>query len=347
MSPHSRWNSTSEFTTNGSYNVFLRNSSIGTFSYVEFSILTVLTPCVLVGNISVLACLIKFPRLRTSMNLLIANLAIGDVLIGLLTAPLYALMYISEELSMNKWLCLIKFSAVIGSFSCTLITLALLSVERYLAVFHPLHYNAWITKQRMKIAIAIVWMYILPISGMAIILGLNKWDEKPNCEYFDLLPEAFTITSFVVTTGISFPVAVICFSIITYKIRKVQKRVRTMKHLQQRGAESRADREKRAGMMMAFIFLLFIIFWLPFAMIIPFRYVLADIRVIGNLKNLAVVIAMGNSVVNPIVYCWCKPELRMAICSVLQCKSVRNRAQTLTHRNTAYRHNNMEVFHVL
>ena len=123
-------------------------------------------------------------------------------------------------------------------------------MERYLAILHPLHYKSWITKQRVKVAIVTVWVYILTISFMPL-LGLNKWNDQQNCEYFELLPEAFTITSFVVTTGISFPVAIIYFSIITYKIRKVQKRIKTLKHLQQRCTESRTDREKKAGVMMA------------------------------------------------------------------------------------------------
>ena len=87
-------NTSSEFTTKGLYNASSRITVIGSFSYVEFSILVALTPCVLVGNISVLICFVKFPKLRTSMNLLITNLAVGDVLVGFPTAPLYALMYI-------------------------------------------------------------------------------------------------------------------------------------------------------------------------------------------------------------------------------------------------------------
>lgn len=300
------------------------------FNYINFGLLVFLIPCILFGNITVLASIIRFRKLHTCMNILIANLAIGDLLVGFPTSPLYALIYIHTDIGRSKWLCLVKTTSVIASFSCTLLTLAAISVERYVALFHPLHYNFWLTKKRVKLAIAAIWCYVIPVS-VAPLFGINTWNQFHSCEYFDLLPKALTITAFVVTLGISFPMSAVLFTIITCKIRTVQKRVMIIK-FNQHNKWSRTDKEKTAGIMMAFMFLLFVVFWSPFAVVIPLKYVSEDRNLIENIKNLTLVIAMANSAVNPIVYCWCKEELRMAMCSTVWCKIIQQRTQIKRQR---------------
>lgn len=313
-------------------------------NYVEFGMLAFLAPCIMVGNITVLAAMVRFRNLRTCMNLLLANLAVCDLLVGVATAPLYGTMYLSETMCRSKWLCLAKFTAVIASFSGILMTLAVISGERYVAIFHSLHYNSWCTKKRVKIVIIGIWVYVIPISVLPL-LGLNNWKESPVCEYFELLPKSLTIVIFIVTLGICFPVSTILFSMITHKIWSIRKHSKTVKVYQQRGQDCRSNKENRAGMMMPFIFLLFVIFWLPFAIAVPFRYLLSDTELMKDIKNITVIIAMGNSAVNPIVYCWCKVEIKKAMYSILFCKKRKRKIHTFDRR---FQHKSAkDIFHVL
>ena len=316
---------------NETYLSFPQYDGVGIFSVIEFSILVLIIPFTLIGNILVLVAVVRFRRLRTCMNILIMNLAISDLLVGCPTGPLYASIYIYPDLAGNKWLCLLKCASVTLSFSCSLISLCFISIERYLVVFFPLHYNTWVTKRRIKIAIVALWCYAILLSVMPL-LGVNTWNQAHTCEYYDLMPKEFTITGFVVTIGICFPTSAVIFVRITCEIKKVRKRVMNSTYGHYQRQRHREDREKRAGAMMAFIFLLFVVFWLPFAVAIPLKYVFTIQNMVSNVKNLTVVIAMGNSVVNPIVYCWCKEELRTAFMAILCCRRQQRVPDTRTFR---------------
>lgn len=305
------------------------------FNYINFGILILLLPTILLGNITVLVSVIRFRRLHTCMNLLIANLAAGDLLVAIPAGLLYALMYIHTEFGKNKWLCLAKSTAISTSFTCSLATLAFISVERYLAVFRPLHYKVWLTKKKVKTAITAFWFMLIPISVLPLFV--NTWDRTHACDYFELLPRWYGITGFSINLGIFFSTSAILFTLTTCKIRRFQKRVSSLKYNQRRKLSIRLEKDKKAGIMMAFIFLLFVIFWTPFVVMTPMKYILTDRRLIENIKNLTVVIAMANSAVNPIVFCWCKEELRTAMCLLIPCKDTQ-----LQNKNTA-----SEIFSVL
>ena len=315
-----------------------------TFNYVIFTILVFVIPGVLFGNIMVIIAIFKFKKLRTCMNLLLANLAASDLLVGFPTAPLYAVTYISPVLRHNRWLCLFKCMAVIASFSSSLLSLSAISIERFIAVFYPLHYSSWITKKRIKIAILVSWCYIIPIS-ITPLLGLKPWHDGRICGIFELLPKPLTLTCHVVNLAICFPVAAVLFTVITLKIRKVQRR-HNRSISDQSGhltCNPRVESDKRAGIMMAYIFLLFIIFWSPSIIAIPLKYILPDQSSIEDFKNLSVVMAMGNSFVNPAVYCWCKTELKTAFITILLCKEKipQDPTQCQTSRgSTLQRHQN-------
>ena len=317
------------------------------FGVVDFSILVIIIPCALAENLLVLVAMIRFKKLRTCMNLLIMNLAIGDLLVGFPTGPIYAGLYIYEERLRSKWLCLVKSTCVIASFSCSLISLFVISIDRYLVVLYPLHYNTWVTKRRIKIAIAAIWSFIVPVSIMPL-LGVNTWDQTHACEYYDLIPKPLTVFLFVIIMGVCFPAATILYIRITCEIRKVRKRIRVNLPGE---FDQKKENERKAGAMMAFIFLLFVIFWLPFAVAIPLRYLLTDWNPISNFKNLTVIIAMGNSVVNPIVYSWCKEELRTAFINILLCRRQRPHRQCTSIHSQKQKKNlntkTVQIFSVL
>ena len=305
------------------------------FNYINVGILIMLLPIILLGNITVIVSIIRFRRLHTCMNILIANLAVGDLLVAIPAGLLYALVYIHTEFSGNKWLCLAKSTAISTSFTCSLATLAFISVERYLAVFRPLHYKVWLTKKKVKTAITAFWFTLVPIG--ALPLFVNTWDRTHACDFFELLPRWYGFTGFSINLGIFFSTSTILFTLTTCKIRRFQKRVSSLKYNQRRKLSIRLEKDKKAGIMMAFIFLLFVIFWGPFVVITPLKYVLTDKSLIKNIKNLTVVIAMANSAVNPIVFCWCKEELRTAMCMLIPCKD-----KQLQNKNTG-----AEIFSVL
>ena len=72
------------------------------------------------------------------------------------------------------------------------------------------------------------------------------------------------------------------------------------------------QKEKRNAKIMAFVLLLFVIFWFPFLATSLLKYLPFSQDVFEIAKNFALTLAMTNSMCNPVVYCWLKDDFRRA-----------------------------------
>ena len=79
-------------------------------------------------------------------------------------------------------------------------------------------------------------------------------------------------------------------------------------------------RDTKTAKMMAFIFLLFLLFWFPFFTASLLKYLNIHKLVFEMIKQCSVTLTMANSLVNPIIYCWIRPEFRIAFKAILCCK---------------------------
>ncbi|XP_073326465.1 prokineticin receptor 1-like [Pagrus major] len=114
-----------------------------------------------VGNCLFIASLARFKQLRNLTNLLIANLAVSDVLVAAVCCPFLLDYYVVKQLSWDHGLLLCASTNYLRTVSLYVSTNALLAiaVDRYMAILHPL-------RPRMKHQTAycvILTVWIIPI----------------------------------------------------------------------------------------------------------------------------------------------------------------------------------------
>jgi len=132
------------------------------FVYTLLSLLTV------GGN--ALVCLIVFQYMGTITvtNLFIANLAVTDLFIGLFCIPIVLISdYLLSDWPFGTFMC--KFTSFAQSVFvvCTVYTLIAMSVDRYIAIIHPL--NPKLTRRQCRILIALLWTFSLVFSSPIFI----------------------------------------------------------------------------------------------------------------------------------------------------------------------------------
>ncbi|CAF0960692.1 unnamed protein product [Adineta ricciae] len=132
------------------------------FVYTLLSILTV------GGN--ALVCLIVFQYMGviTVTNLFIANLAVTDLLIGLFCIPIVLISdYLLSDWPFGTFMC--KFTSFAQSVFvvCTVYTLIAMSVDRYIAIIHPL--KPKLTRKQCRILIGLLWTFSLVFSSPIFI----------------------------------------------------------------------------------------------------------------------------------------------------------------------------------
>ncbi|XP_068676224.1 adenosine receptor A1-like [Montipora foliosa] len=134
------------------------------------------TPAVF-SNVILLYTIHRRKLWRMTATLLVVNLSVSDFLTGLVTGcgSLYYdinlfLGRTREELSGSRLV--ITFAAVVTNIvaSCTI---SVMAFDRLFAVSSPLRYKMRVTPKKIKVFIAVIWIYSFLFSSLAMVLPQN------------------------------------------------------------------------------------------------------------------------------------------------------------------------------
>ena len=117
-----------------------------------------------VGNVSVVTAISRVARLQRHVsNILIASLAISDLLVIPEMLFYVVMLY---DLSASR-VCFVFSETQVVLFYVSILHLAAISCDRYVAVMHPLRYHSLVTPGKVKLVVALAWF--LPFSSVVII----------------------------------------------------------------------------------------------------------------------------------------------------------------------------------
>lgn len=281
-----------------------------------------MVPVVLIGNLLVIISLIKFKfRFRNVTNLFIGSLSVADCLLGVLTLPIYASFYLDgERLASMKFLCLCKFSSCVCSMSASLTSLVAIAVDRYIAIIHPLKYPMIMTRRRAFAIIFFLWVYNSFLFAFPFMVNNYRSDSK-ECDFFQVLPQAYSLSSTFGAIFICLAATLYMYIRIFRVAQKHKKRVNKYKKTLKSSSDKKFERETKSAKTMAIILFLFYAFWIPFMVTGPLKYLNLDKNLSEAIKSITLFIAMSNSGVNPILYCWMRKDFKAAFKAIILCYS--------------------------
>ncbi|XP_046805481.1 allatostatin-A receptor [Lucilia cuprina] len=132
------------------------------------------------GNILVILVVCLNKQMHSTTNLLIVNLAVADLLFVIFCIPFTAADYVADSWPFGDlWCRTVQYLIVVAAFT-SIYTLVLMSIDRFLAVVHPIRSRMLRTEKITKICIAAIWTVILlvclPVAfthGVVLILLLK------------------------------------------------------------------------------------------------------------------------------------------------------------------------------
>lgn len=116
------------------------------------------------GNLLVILVVVFNKNMRSTTNLMIVNLAVADLLFVIFCIPFTATDYVTKVWPFGLFWCRsVQYLIVVTAFA-SIYTLVLMSIDRFLAVVHPIRSRMMRTENITMIAIVTLWAVILVIS---------------------------------------------------------------------------------------------------------------------------------------------------------------------------------------
>ena len=271
-----------------------------------------LLPITSVGGSSLLlVAVIKFPELReVPSNLLLASLAVSDLLIGLMVQPFLTARQISLLLgdcllSANNFLKFFASYSVHGLLFSSCLNICLITMDRYICIAYSLRYQDIVTKERVVLVISVSWVFSLAfatIQGLPFLPGTTIL--KTSARVFATIPPVLLVF-----------ILILCYFKVTKIARQHQRQIRAQMNVSNYTTQQDFQSTKTALLTVGVIFLCYA----PAVIVVFGLYVSEDLASLEAVKPFLATLACLNSSVNPLVYYLRSRKIRRYAWKVVKC----------------------------
>nr|8FEG_B Chain B, Kappa-type opioid receptor [Homo sapiens] len=257
----------------------------------------------LVGNSLVMFVIIRYTKMKTATNIYIFNLALADALVTT-TMPFQSTVYLMNSWPFGDVLCKIVLSIDYYNMFTSIFTLTMMSVDRYIAVCHPVKALDFRTPLKAKIINICIWLLSSSVGISAIVLGGTKVREDvdviecslqfPDDDYswWDLFMK---ICVFIFAFVIPVLIIIVCYTLMILRLKSV----RLLS-----GSREKDRNLRRITRLVLVVVAVFVVCWTPIHIFILVEALGSTSHSTAALSSYYFCIALGytNSCLNPILY---------------------------------------------
>ncbi|XP_035995627.1 trace amine-associated receptor 13c-like [Fundulus heteroclitus] len=250
------------------------------------------------------------PQLHKPTNILLLSLAVSDLLVGFISMPgaIYqntSCWFLGDNICfLYNYLCFIIPSTSVGD-------MVLISIDRYVAICDPLHYQTRVTKRRVKVCVCLCWVCsvvynILFLKDDLIQAGWNSSCYGGCVNTVDLISGTFDLVlTFIAPITIIIILYMRVFVVAVFQARAMRSHIRTVK-LQHSVTTTARKSELKAARTLGVLVVLFLISVCP-----TYCVYLAGVETFSDSSAFAVdFLFYFNSCVNPVIYALFYPWFR-------------------------------------
>ncbi|EDV53309.1 allatostatin-A receptor isoform X1 [Drosophila erecta] len=278
------------------------------------------------GNLLVILVVVFNNNMRSTTNLMIVNLAAADLMFVILCIPFTATDYMVYYWPYGRFWCRsVQYLIVVTAFA-SIYTLVLMSIDRFLAVVHPIRSRMMRTENITLIAIVTLWIVVLVVSVPVAFTHdvVVDYDAKKNITYgmctFTsnefLSPRTYQVTFFI--SSYLLPLMIISGLY-----------MRMIMRLWRQGTGVRMSKEsqrgrKRVTRLVVVVVIAFASLWLPVQLILLLKSL--DVIETNTLTKLVIqvtaqTLAYSSSCINPLLYAFLSENFRKAFYKAVNCSS--------------------------
>ena len=261
--------------------------------YVASITSSIAFPATICINILVIITVWKTSELQTNSNILLASMAIADLLVGAVSMPLTItldILLLRNESSLT--ICEIAFAnqlVIYGAVCSSLYHLTVVAWERYVAVEKSFQYNVIVRRARVKKFAINAWILaVLTTAPVRILVATGV-----QYSYIEVLDVIFSLP------------AVVCMVLIGYFYAKVCLGVRKLKRTRDIGCSTRVRVRHENGITKRTVVITVVtfVYFIPSVVVLLFGKAAPFLRTSSFFRWSELIIQL-NSLMNPILYCF-------------------------------------------
>ncbi|KAG5268443.1 hypothetical protein AALO_G00212640 [Alosa alosa] len=254
----------------------------------------------LVGNCLVMYVIIRYTKMKTATNIYIFNLALADALVTT-TMPFQNADYLLHSWPFGEVVCKVFISIDYYNMFTSILTLTMMSVDRYVAVCHPVKALDFRTPLKAKGINVGIWVLSSAAGVPAMVLGGTQTNNgTTECalqfpEPYEYWDRVMKLCVFVLAFVVPVLIITVCYSLMILRLRSVR---------MLSGSREKDRNLRRITRLVMVVVLVFVVCWMPIHIFILVKALMVVPETTPVMAAYFFCVALGytNSSLNPVLY---------------------------------------------
>ena len=261
------------------------------------------------GNLMIVIAVVKDPlkKLRSPFNYFVVNLAVADLIVGIISMPIGIYNHTLEYLKTKPDVLKRVFTVTLFiSLTASLLCLITLSVDRYVAITFPMKYRSNLTWRKCWIGSFVIWILSLSLPLIYLKVG-----------YINYL--MIYVNTAVVIAAITLVMTYIrIYKFLRGQIQRMKEISRTTSNETKMLESKRTLQQKKVTRVFLWILVLFLVCYIPATIIVYILQFCTACRCesIHIMRDTTFYLLTVNSCMNPFVYALKNKHYRHALTQV-------------------------------
>ena len=274
---------------------FIANCSINNF----------LTYTAVMLNITTIYAIQKTTLLPKTLRTLLLSLAVSDIGVGLFVQPFHSyFLVIWMQLQSPSCITYQINNVVVTLFAvASFLGVVALSVDRFFAIHFHLRYNEIVTHKRVVAAVSSVWIFSVFVSSMKV------WCPVDTGKIVLLV---------IVATGLAVTAVVYTRVKVTVQRHKNQIQSLQVQEVAQASDTNNYFGQIKSTVCVFYVYIVLLVCSFPYAICIVAIQINGPTISLKGFHIFSLTLALLNSSLNPVIYCWKMRHIRHAIVNILR-----------------------------